>query len=126
MPKVRGALAGLPGIIGVEAFYPGKEVQVVYDPELIGIDRVVQALSSAGYFAAVTGTVALPPAFPALATQETLSFRLEELVCYCFGYTREAIKQDFLRNGRSLILEKIAAAKKAGGCDCAHKNPRGR
>ena len=126
MPKVTGALAGLPGIIEVEAGYPEKEARVVYVPELIGIDRILQALSRAGYFAAIKETVDLPPSFPTLATQETPSFRPEELVCFCFGFTRADIEQDFLRNGRSLILEKVAAEKKAGGCDCVHKNPRGR
>jgi hypothetical protein len=67
-----------------------------------------------------------PPVFPSLNSHELAPFQPEELVCYCFGFTREAIEQDFLRNGRSLVLEKIAAEKKAGSCDCAHKNPRGR
>jgi len=47
-------------------------------------------------------------------------------ICYCFGYTRRDIEQDFIQNNRSLILEKISAEKKAGGCDCAAKNPKGR
>jgi hypothetical protein len=47
-------------------------------------------------------------------------------ICYCFGYTRRDIEQDLINNGRSLILEKILAEKKAGGCDCAAKNPKGR
>jgi hypothetical protein len=47
-------------------------------------------------------------------------------ICYCFGYTRRDIEQDFFKNGHSLILEKISAEKKAGGCDCATKNPKGR
>jgi uncharacterized protein with HEPN domain len=50
----------------------------------------------------------------------------DELVCYCFGYSRKDIETDFIQHHRSLILEKIAAEKKAGGCDCAHKNPKGR
>jgi hypothetical protein len=49
-----------------------------------------------------------------------------DLICYCFGYTRRDIEQDVIKNGRSLILEKIAAEKKAGGCDCSTKNPKGR
>lgn len=50
----------------------------------------------------------------------------DDLVCYCFGYTVGDIEQDLIRNGQSLILEKIAAEKRAGGCDCANKNPKGR
>jgi hypothetical protein len=48
-----------------------------------------------------------------------------DLICYCFGYTRRDIEQDFIINNRSLILEKISAEKKARGCDCAAKNPKG-
>ena len=121
-----GALAGLPGIIEAEAFYPEKEARVKYDPELIGMDRIVQGLSQAGYFSTPKEPIDLFPAFPTLTPQEPPGFRPDELVCYCFGYTREDIEKDFFQMGGSLILEKIAAEKKAGGCDCAHKNPKGR
>ncbi len=126
MPKVIGALAGLPGIIETDAFYPEKEARVVYDPVLIGIDRIIQTLSQAGYLGALKEPVDLPPAFQTLSTQERPAFRPDELVCYCFGYSRKDIETDFLQHHRSLILEKIAAEKKAGGCDCANRNPKGR
>jgi hypothetical protein len=48
-----------------------------------------------------------------------------DLVCYCFGYTKKDIEQDYLKQGRSMILERIAAEKRAGRCDCAQKNPKG-
>jgi len=51
---------------------------------------------------------------------------MDDLICYCFEYTTGDIEQDYINNGRSLILEKIAAEKKTGGCDCAIKNPKGR
>ena len=51
---------------------------------------------------------------------------LDDFICYCFGYTVNDIEQDFIKTGRSLIIEKIAAEKKVGGCDCANKNPKGR
>jgi len=35
------------------------------------------------------------------------------------------MKNDFIENGRSLIYEKIVFEKKAGGCNCASKNPSG-
>ena len=50
---------------------------------------------------------------------------MDRLVCYCFGYTGDDIKKDFLANGRSLIMEKIMEEKKSSGCDCAAKNPKG-
>ena len=51
---------------------------------------------------------------------------MNDLVCYCFEHTRADIKKDFLENGRSLILEKIMAKTKIGGCDCSTKNPKGK
>ena len=48
-----------------------------------------------------------------------------EMICYCFNYTRRDIEDDVLRNGRSLIREKIIDAKRLGACQCAVKNPTG-
>jgi hypothetical protein len=53
-------------------------------------------------------------------------FKDDDLVCYCFGYTKKDIEKDYLDNGRSVIFEKIAFEKKSGGCNCAVKNPKGR
>ena len=50
----------------------------------------------------------------------------KELVCYCFGYTVADIAADVAEHGRSRIMERIMAEKKAGGCHCATKNPKGR
>jgi len=51
---------------------------------------------------------------------------MDRLVCCCFEYTSEDIKQDFLENGRSFIMEKITAEKRLGQCRCASLNPKGR
>ena len=51
---------------------------------------------------------------------------MKDLVCYCFEYTTEDVRQDFIRNGRYQVMEKIQAAKRLGGCHCAVKNPKGR
>ncbi|MBU0483499.1 MAG: hypothetical protein KKB30_03160 [Proteobacteria bacterium] len=48
------------------------------------------------------------------------------LICYCFGYTTEDIKQDFLANGRSLIMARIIDDKKNEKCHCESTNPKGR
>jgi hypothetical protein len=51
---------------------------------------------------------------------------MKRLVCWCFGYTGEDIERDMLENaGRSTIMERIIAEKKAGACRCAEKNPKG-
>ena len=55
-----------------------------------------------------------------------ISKKKTELICYCFGYTVADIESDALTNSRSLILEKIASEKRAGGCNCSEKNPKGR
>jgi hypothetical protein len=52
-------------------------------------------------------------------------FNENDLVCYCFGYTKKDIQNDFYKNGRALIYEKIAFEKKEGRCNCASKNPKG-
>ncbi|NOY69413.1 MAG: hypothetical protein GXP53_07980 [Deltaproteobacteria bacterium] len=49
-----------------------------------------------------------------------------DLVCYCFGYSAEDIRADFIKKGKSLIMEKIINEKQLGRCDCANKNPKGR
>ncbi len=53
-------------------------------------------------------------------------FKDNDLVCYCFDFTKKQIEQDFFKNGYSTILEKIKLEKKGGSCDCAEKNPKGR
>jgi hypothetical protein len=126
VPKVIGALAGLPGIVEANAFYPEKEAQVIYDPALIGVSRIVQGLSQAGYVAALKGSMEFPSDPLIMKNQEPSEFQSKDLICYCFGYTRDDIEEDFLKNSYSLILEKITAEKKAGGCDCVNKNPKGR
>ena len=38
----------------------------------------------------------------------------------------EDIKQDYLSNRRSTIMEKIQMEKKFGNCQCTDKNPKGK
>ncbi len=51
---------------------------------------------------------------------------MPDLICYCFEYSAEDIRQDFIKHGRSMIMEKIQAEKQIGTCQCATKNPGGR
>ena len=53
-------------------------------------------------------------------------FQSGDLVCYCFKFTRNDIEQDYIKNGQSTIIAKIALEKESGGCDCANENPKGR
>lgn len=61
-----------------------------------------------------------------LIDKQRQGFKAGDLVCYCFNFTKQQIEHDFLKNDRSLILEKILFEKKKGGCDCGAKNPKGR
>ena len=47
-------------------------------------------------------------------------------VAFDFSSLTVTIEDDFAENGRSLIMERIMAEKKAGACDCAYRNPKGR
>jgi len=58
--------------------------------------------------------------------QEKSLFKENDLVCYCFHYSRTDIEKDYMENSRSTIFEKITREKKTGGCECAQKNPKGR
>lgn len=58
--------------------------------------------------------------------QKTNEFKDDDLVCYCFKYSKIDIENDYRDNGRSLIYEKIASEKNAGGCNCAKENPKRR
>ena len=58
--------------------------------------------------------------------QEKTESKDNELVCYCFQFTKRQIENDYINNGKSTILERIALEKKNGRCDCAAKNPKGR
>ena len=51
---------------------------------------------------------------------------MTELVCDCFGYSEEDLREDYLKNGKSMRMEKIQMEKKFGNCQCATKNPKGK
>lgn len=51
---------------------------------------------------------------------------MDARICYCFGYTEADIEKDIRKNRRSTIEQRIKAEKKAGGCQCAIKNPKGK
>jgi len=70
---------------------------------------------------AVKKMIELEPDF-----QKITEFKDDDLVCYCFKYTKRDIENDYIDNGRSLIYEKVAFEKKAGECNCAKENPKGR
>lgn len=62
-----------------------------------------------------------------LPSAKTEVFNDSDTICFCFGYTKQAIEQDCLdHGGRSTILERIIREKRHGGCHCAQANPKGR
>jgi hypothetical protein len=52
--------------------------------------------------------------------------KMNQQICYCFGYTIADLERDVKKHGRSTIMARIIAEKKAGGCRCAEKHPAGR
>jgi hypothetical protein len=61
------------------------------------------------------------PARPAHKTTDSHGF-----VCFCFGYSRQDIADDFDRQGVSRIRDKIVEACRDDTCDCERLNPAGR
>ena len=55
-----------------------------------------------------------------------IEHKRSDLVCYCFNYSASDIREDVLKHGRSLIMERIKEEKKKGGCTCGLSNPKGR
>ncbi len=53
-------------------------------------------------------------------------FHDDDLICYCFAYTKKNIETDYIKNGYSTILEKIKKEKSINGCSCEVKNPKGK
>jgi hypothetical protein len=50
---------------------------------------------------------------------------VKDLICYCFEYSFDDIKDDYIENGKSTIMEKIQMEKSFGNCQCSVKNPKG-
>ena len=125
-PKVVSALEELPGVKKAFASYPEKKAIVSYDKSTVSIKKICQTFLKAGYVANLKTNKKTTLADISEKPKMKTDHKLDDLICYCFGYTVNDIEQDFIKNGRSLVIEKIAAEKKAGGCDCANKNPKGR
>jgi len=119
-------LEELPGVKNAYANYPEKRAVVTYDQASVTTEQMCRVLLKAGYVASPTinnkGAHTVSPDESCNRTDH----RISDFICYCFEYTKHDIEQDFSKNGRSIIMEKIMAEKKIGGCDCANKNPKGR
>ncbi len=46
-------------------------------------------------------------------------------VCYCFGYNRQQLRDDVIKNGKSIIAQKIKIYTKDKKCACEIRNPQG-
>ena len=53
-------------------------------------------------------------------------FQDNDLVCYCFKFTKKDIENDLQSHGHSKILEKIKSEKKNKVCKCEEKKPKGK
>jgi copper chaperone CopZ len=123
---VVSALEELPGVKEAFASYPEKRAVVSYDQATVSLKKICQKLLKVGYVATLKNNHKEASTEISDKAPVNTDQKLDDLVCYCFGYSVKDIEQDFIKNERSLIIEKIAAEKKAGGCDCVNKNPKGR
>ena len=121
-----GALEELPGVKKAYASYAEKKAVVDYYPATVTPDQICKTLLKTGYTANPKAESKIGPAVNDSKSPQKGFLQKNNLICYCFEYTKDDIEQDFTNHGRSLIMEKIAAEKKGGGCDCATKNPKGR
>ena len=120
------ALEELPGVKKAFASYPEKKAVVSYDQSIVSLEKICQTLLKVGYVANMKNNDQEASTEISDEAPVNTDHKLDDLICYCFGYTVNDIEQDFIKNERSLVIEKIAAEKKAGGCDCVNKNPKGR
>jgi copper chaperone CopZ len=123
---VVSALGELPGVKKAIASYPEKSAIVSYDQSTVSLENIYQTLLKVGYVAKLKNNNIESSTEISDIVPVNTDLKSDGLVCYCFGYTVNDIEQDFIKNKRSLIIEKIAAEKKTGGCDCVNKNPKGR
>jgi hypothetical protein len=118
------ALEGLEGVKKATASHPEKKAVVVYDATSVTLEHMQNALLKAGYVASFSNNETRENLKPLSGVKN--EFQSDDLVCYCFKFTRNDIEQDYIKNGQSSIIAKISSEKKSGGCDCANKNPKGR
>ena len=123
-PKVVQALEGLEGVKKATASHPEKKAVVLYNTASVTLEHMRNALLKAGYVASFGNNEKSDNLKPLSGMKN--EFHSDDLVCYCFKFTRNDIEQDYIKNGQSTIIAKISSEKKSGGCDCANKNPKGR
>jgi cation transport ATPase len=109
---VVSALEELPGVKKAIASYQEKKAIVLYDKSTASVEKICQTLLKVGYVANLKTNEKATPTYISNDPQQNLDYKLDDLICYCFEYTVNDIEQDFIKNGRSLITEKIAAEKK--------------
>ena len=66
-----------------------------------------------------TGDLHVIPSFKGSPSQN-------DLVCYCFLYSRQDIEDELKASGDTTIFERISAEIKAGNCACEVRNPTGK
>jgi hypothetical protein len=120
------ALEGLAGVKRAKVGYPEKKAVIVYDKRLVTFEQMQKVLLKAGYVVSFGTSENHKADLLKPHSERKDEFQSNDLVCFCFEFTRNDIEQDCVKNGQSTIMVKIASEKKTGGCDCAAKNPKGR
>ena len=103
--------------------------------ESLSIPEVTAALTPQSYYfcnAPDCDTVYVSALGDHLITKDTLTVRvgIKETddpipLCYCFGYDRQAVRDDIRRTGSTDIQRLITQRVRAGECRCEATNPSG-
>lgn len=51
---------------------------------------------------------------------------MDDYICYCFKYTKEALEKDAQHHGKSTIMAAIIHESTSGNCNCKSHNPSGK
>ena len=86
------------------------------------IERGVLALSDVVYFAEDGTTLRRSDLVVRVGEKEPDPPRT---VCYCFGHTRESIRDEVVQTGDSGVVEAVTAKVRAKECSCETMNPKG-
>jgi len=109
---------------------PVKTVRAMVLPEVLAVLKEAGSYSfcptpncEVVYFNNVTGETICQDAVRVSVFQKSTDPK--RLVCYCFGYTVEAVESEVRAHGVSSILEDIKAKCAKGLNDCERNNPQG-
>ncbi len=89
------ALEGLKGVKRANASHPEKKAVVVYNTALVTLEQMQQALLKTGYVASLGNNEKQKQDILKPLSEGKNEFQSDDLVCFCFEFTRNDIEQDY-------------------------------